>query len=301
MICNPFTANIHNDKNDTELAILAASGDHSALETLIRDHQSWIYNIAVRMVLNPQHAQDITQEALLKIVTRISQFEGRASFRTWAYRIVTNCFLDSKRGQIESAFSGFEGYGNDLDAIPENDLLLATEYEPDRALIVEEAKVGCMLGMLLCLTREQRLVYILADIFEASAPIAAEILAITPANFRKKLSRTRRDLHSFMQNKCGLVNPNNPCRCERKAAGFMKEGWLEADRLKFTGAHLQKMKDKAQIEVQPLDELAEKAYSQLYRQHPLQEPLQETTDSAERILVRLLNDSECKRIFVLSH
>jgi len=301
MIYNPFTAEIHHDQKDAELATSAAAGNRDALEILIRRHQGWIYNIAVRMVLNPQNAQDITQEALLKIVTRIAQFEGRSSFRTWAYRIVTNCFLDSKRGPIENVFSGFEAYGNDLDAIADHDLQLTTEHEPDRALIVEEAKVGCMLGMLLCLSREQRMVYILADIFEASAPVAADILAITPGNFRQKLSRARRDLHSFMHNKCGLVDPSNPCRCERKATGFMKEGWLEPNKLKFSGAHLKNMQDKAELEAQPLDEFADNAYGQLYRQHPLQEPLQGTGEGVERILVRLLDSPECHRIFGLSN
>ncbi|MFC1234970.1 RNA polymerase sigma factor [Vibrio sp. F74] len=300
MTYNPFTAETHYNQEDGELAIAAAAGDKQALEALIRRHQGWIYNIAVRMVLNPQNAQDITQEALLKIVTRIAQFEGRSSFRTWAYRIVTNCFLDSKRGPIESVFSGFEAYGDDLDAIENEDLQLTIEDEPDRVLIIEEAKVGCMLGMLLCLTREQRLVYILADIFEASAPIAADILAITPGNFRQKLSRARRDLHSFMQNKCGLVDLSNPCRCERKASGFMKEGWLDPNQLKFTGTHLKNMKDKAELETQPLDEFADNAYGQLYRQHPLQEPLEGTGEGVDRILIRLLDSSECHRIFGLS-
>ncbi|WED27575.1 hypothetical protein L3V77_04900 [Vibrio sp. DW001] len=62
---------------------------------------------------------------------------------------------------------------------------------------------------------------------QAAEETAADILAITPGNFRQQLSRARRDLHSFMQNKCGLVDLSNPCRCERKASGFMKEGWLD--------------------------------------------------------------------------
>ncbi|MCG7585755.1 RNA polymerase sigma factor [Photobacterium sp. OFAV2-7] len=299
MMRNPFTAEIQHDQKDASLAASAASGDKQALEKLIRRHQGWIYNLAVRMVLNPQNAQDITQEALLRIITRIAQFEGRSSFRTWAYRIVTNCFLDSKRGPIENVFSGFDDYGDDLDAIPNQDLRLAPELEPDRALIIEEAKLGCMLGMLMCLNRDQRMVYILADIFEAPAPLAAEILNITPGNFRQKLSRARRDLRNFMNDKCGLVDPTNPCRCERKASGFMKQGWLDPQKLKFSGEHLQRMKTKAKMEVEPLDQFADKAYGQLYRQHPLQEPLEGAGAGMDRILVRLLDSSECHQIFDL--
>jgi hypothetical protein len=50
--------------------------------------------------------------------------------------------------------------------------------------------------MLLCLDREQRLVYVLGEIFDVTDVVGAEILEITPENFRQRLARTRRDLHS---------------------------------------------------------------------------------------------------------
>jgi hypothetical protein len=46
---------------------------------------------------------------------------------------------------------------------------------------------------------------------------------VSPANFRQLLSRARHDLYQFMNNKCGLVNQSNPCRCARKAAVFMRK------------------------------------------------------------------------------
>ena len=54
--------------------------------------------------------------------------------------------------------------------------------------------------MLLCLDREQRLIYVLGEIFGVTDVIGAELLEISRQNFRQKLSRARRDLHSFMQN-----------------------------------------------------------------------------------------------------
>ena len=61
--------------------------------------------------------------------------------------------------------------------------------------------------------RQPRLVYVLGEIFGVTDAIGAELLEISRQNFRQKLSRARRDLHSFMQNQCGLVNTQNPCRC----------------------------------------------------------------------------------------
>ena len=79
---------------------------------LLERHQSWVYAIALRMVREPADAADLAQEALLRVVTRISQFAGRSSFRTWAYRIVVNCFLDAKRSRSEQFFAGFVRYGD---------------------------------------------------------------------------------------------------------------------------------------------------------------------------------------------
>ncbi|TKJ46344.1 hypothetical protein CEE34_09010 [Candidatus Aerophobetes bacterium Ae_b3a] len=52
----------------------------------------------------------------------------------------------------------------------------------------------------------------------------SEILEISKANFRKILSTARAKLCNFMNEKCGIVNKNNPCRCRNKLAGFIREG-----------------------------------------------------------------------------
>ena len=72
-------------------------------------------------MLSPADA-DVAQEALLRVITRIGQYEGRSSFRTWAYRIVMNCFLDAKRGRLEGVITSFRGYGEELDKLPLEEL-----------------------------------------------------------------------------------------------------------------------------------------------------------------------------------
>ena len=104
---NPFAVESSSEVADAALAASAAAGNREDLQQLIGRRQGWIYNITIRMVAHPDDAADITQEALLRIVTRIAQFEGRSSFRTWAYRIVANCFLDTKRRPIEKMVEGF--------------------------------------------------------------------------------------------------------------------------------------------------------------------------------------------------
>src|SRR5580693_5523633 len=117
-----------------------------------------------------------------------------SSFRAWLYRIVVNHVLNMKRGraEVQHASIDFASYGAALDATPDLELadLKATSAETD--LLVTEEMLSCTLGMLLCLDREQRLTFILGAVFEVSDTVAAEVLEITPDNFRQRLARARR-------------------------------------------------------------------------------------------------------------
>ena len=98
---NPFEESADSDVTDTSLVERAKGGDKAALDELIRRHQAWIYNIALRMVWEPRDAEDVTQEVLIKVITRLSHFEGKSKFRTWLYRIVINHVINMKARRHE--------------------------------------------------------------------------------------------------------------------------------------------------------------------------------------------------------
>ena len=93
--------------------------------------------------------------------------------------------------------------------------------------------------------REQRLVYVLGEIFGVADAVGAELLDVSRDNFRQKLARARRDLHNFMQAKCGLINQTNPCRCARKVQGFIKAGYLDPAHLLFARERITHVRDIA--------------------------------------------------------
>ena len=64
-INNPLADNSP-DHEDRSLVLRARSGDHQALQDLVQRHQTWIYNIAIRMLRHPQDAEDATEEILIK-------------------------------------------------------------------------------------------------------------------------------------------------------------------------------------------------------------------------------------------
>ena len=259
------------DSEDRELVRRAQGGHREALEQLITRHQGWIYNIALRMVYLPEDAEDATQEILIKVITKLSTFEGRSRFSTWLYRLVVNHILNLKRGRAEGAGWTFRRYGDSLDATPDMDLPDPRTVPADLKLLVDEARIGCTTGMLLCLDRDQRLIYVLGEIFGVTDAIGAELLEISRTNFRQKLARARRDLHSFMQGQCGLVNVANPCRCARKTQGFAQAGYLDPGKLLFARDRVTRVREVAEKKCDELDAL-DVAYGEIHRDHPFLEP-----------------------------
>jgi RNA polymerase sigma factor (sigma-70 family) len=268
---NPFTDVAEGEGRDQELVQLAKGGSQAALEELVLRHQAWIYNLALRMVHHPDDAKDATQEVLIKLLTRLSTFEGRSSLRTWLYRIATNHLLNMKRGRAESREITFAQYGQNLDDTPNAELELPDlqAVPADKQLLIAEARIGCTSGMLLCLDRGQRLIFILGSIFGVNDVVGAELLELSRDNFRQRLARARRDLQSFMQNKCGLVNTANPCRCAKKTRGFIAAGHIDPNNLRFARervTHVRDVATRVSDEITGLDA----AYAEVYRDHPFQ-------------------------------
>jgi len=270
------------------------AGDRAGLEELIGLHQPYLFNFVQRMVLNKEDAADAAQEIWIKAITHLSEFQGKSAFRTWLTRIAINHVLNMKRGKLEEAVTTFTDYGKALDSMPSADPLVAGLDQFDLPLLIEEVKIGCMAGMLLCLNREQRLVLVLGEIFGATDQEGAELLDITPANFRQKLTRARKDLYSFMNDKCGLINQTNPCRCSKKAKAFIDMGWVDPKAMKFADRRLQSIRAAAETKNDDLCDIMDRQYGDLFRDHPFHE-----APDRRQLLSALLGDAQVKQILDL--
>jgi RNA polymerase sigma factor (sigma-70 family) len=267
---DPFRPDDGEDARDRELVEAARGGSSQALEELVRRHQGFLHNLALRVLYFPQDAEDAAQEILVKAVTKLSSFEGRSRFRTWLYRIATNHLLNVNRTLKEGRLT-FTSFGKGLDELPDEELPDRGQVPVDVKLLVEEAKLGCTMAMLLCLDREQRLVYALGEIMGASDALAAEVLEIGRDAFRQKLSRARKDLHAFMNEKCGLVDPANRCRCEKKTRALMRAGYVDPKNLRFAGEHLRQVREVA-VRSNPALPGYDGICAEIYREQPFQEP-----------------------------
>jgi RNA polymerase sigma factor (sigma-70 family) len=289
---NPFQTS-YKDTDDNQLIALAREGSKVALEALIKKHQHYIYNVALKMTLSPFDAEDITQEVLIKVITNLAQFKGESNFRTWLYRITFNHFLKMKKVWLEDYITSFDQYGNELSQMQDTELSDIEKAEIKE--MITEANISCMSGMLLCLDREQRLVYVLGEIFGIDHTIGSQMLDLSKDNFRQRLSRARKDLYNFMNNKCGLINKANPCRCDRKTKSFIKAGWVDKDKMKYNTSYLKSICQEAPQKAEELCNLTEMEYAHLFRNHPFQEK-----EHHQRLFTNLLTDDKITNLFNLN-
>jgi RNA polymerase sigma-70 factor, ECF subfamily len=79
------------------LLAAAQAGDRAALDELLAGQRSHAMASALRVLHDPDDAEDAVQDAFVKVWRQLSRFEGRSSFATWVHRIVVNASLDLMR------------------------------------------------------------------------------------------------------------------------------------------------------------------------------------------------------------
>lgn len=233
----------------------ARSGEGDALNALVDALQHDVYRLALRMTAHPEDAEDLTQEVLVKVVTRLESFRGDASVRTWAYRIAVHHILDRRKSRVEALALDFHRFGADL--------LDGLAADPDAdPLLAEEVKRGCTLAMLTCLDRDHRLAFVLSDVFGLAHTEAADLCAASPDVYRQRISRARRQLEAFTRSYCGLVASGAPCRCDRRVARAESLGRVNRETLPLA-RHPAEHVAVAVVEMEALHESA-----RLMRSHP---------------------------------
>ena len=256
-------------ESDEVLVARATAGDAHALTCLLQRHERWVFNLALYMLQVRADAQDATQEILLKLTTRLGTFRAASSFKTWLYRIAVRHVLDFRRSSAESAVTSFECFADYLERAPSTDV---DATSPEWELLVVEARSLCTMGMLLCFERQQRVVFLLGELLGLSDSVAAAVLDVSRENFRQRLTRARAQLGEFMNARCGLMNPENPCRCAKKTATFVRDGIVDPDRLEFAEAHVARMRTLAPARSRELNVLQNHALGRLRDLYPLLEP-----------------------------
>jgi RNA polymerase sigma-70 factor (ECF subfamily) len=167
----------------------AVAGDDAAFSALVERHRGELHGHCRRM-LSAERAEDALQEALLRAWRARSHFAGRATFRTWLYRIATNACLDEMRHDHRRP--GRPGTSADEDPTREP---ASSDPGPDALLETGEAIGSACRRLIDLLPPRQRAVLILCEVLRCSSGEAAHLLGTTVAAVNSARQRARAALN----------------------------------------------------------------------------------------------------------
>lgn len=184
---------------EEDLIKQSKGGDLGSFNLLVEIYQGQIYNLTLRMLGNPQDAEDVAQEAFVLAWKAISGFKG-GSFKAWLFRIASNACTDLLRSKKSRK-------ADSLDAIfPEYNPLPSQVESPEDHVMREE--VTRLIGQqLLSLSDEQRLVVTLADLQGLSYEEIAQITDCSLGTVKSRLNRGRANLRDLLSQHKELLPP----------------------------------------------------------------------------------------------
>ncbi|MCC6575256.1 MAG: RNA polymerase sigma factor [Planctomycetes bacterium] len=180
---------------DNELMLRVAKGDDEAFRKLFERHHRLAYSVIYRQLGNQSQAEDLVQEAFLRVYRAAATYQPAAKFSTWLFTVVTNLCLNFKRDQARSKLRLLESSDEG-----ENTLEQIAEAPPEdsdgderekRARLVREAMQS--------LPETQRMALILSRYEEKSYEEIAKIMDITVAAVKSLTSRARDTLREKLQ------------------------------------------------------------------------------------------------------
>jgi len=173
---------------DISLEALIA-GDRLEFARLVDAYSNPIYRLGLRMLGNPQDAEDVLQNTFLNVLMHISEFEGRSSLQTWLYRIAANeALMLIRKRKPEMDLEGVEAEGSAEDVIPSQ--FVDWSALPEEELLSGEGK-RTLDRAIAQLPESLRIVFILRDVEGLSIKETGEALNLTETNVKTRLLRAR--------------------------------------------------------------------------------------------------------------
>lgn len=170
----------------------AQSGDRTALSRLLQPEVDRVYAVCLRMIGRPDAARDVAQDALVKVVRGLPEFDGKAALGTWVTRIAINTCLSWLRTQRRS--------GQRAIASAQTDEVAADPGEPVPAWSVQwEERRRLVAAALDDLSPEHRAVLVLRDVRGLEYEEIAEVLDVAVGTVKSRLFRARTALREAVE------------------------------------------------------------------------------------------------------
>jgi RNA polymerase sigma-70 factor (ECF subfamily) len=179
-------------EDETALVEALKQGEKPACACLVKHHGSQMYAVALRIMGDPNEAEEVLQEAFISACDKVGDFQGRSKLSTWLYRITTNAALMRLRKRRDNVISLDEPQ-----ILEEGDLLPRQlgdwSVEPSRQALTGELR-EVMEGAVKDLPPTLRAAFVLRDIQGLNTQETAEALDISQSAVKVRLHRARLQL-----------------------------------------------------------------------------------------------------------
>ena len=265
-----------------EAVIEALDGSRQALEEIALRIQDRIFGLALRMLSHPEDARDAAQEILIKVMTRLETFRAEGPFQAWVFRIAANHLLTVRKSRMERFEISWEKACELVDQAEARGWLSNPPAAPDRVLEIE-TRLRCTQALLTAMDRPHRLAFILGVVMDVSSQTGAYILDISPAAFRKRVSRAREKILAFLVAHCGLFEASNRCNCPGVLANHLQNRWTSPDQPVFMKKNDQAVSNETLKDcLRELDQLSR--VSTLFKAYPDTSCPRSVQDMIKRIM-----------------
>lgn len=193
---------VQRDDSDEALMLRYQKGDARAFEVLLTRHRRPVYNFILRFVGDRAAAEDVLQEAFLRVIKGADTWERQAKFTTWLYTIARNLCVDaSRRGKHRKAASLDAPMSRDAD-----DSRTLLDVTADKSAGVDRQAIGNELGVkmhaaIAKLSEEQREVFLMREFLDMQFKEIAEVVGCpentVKSRMRYALEKLREELDEY--------------------------------------------------------------------------------------------------------
>jgi RNA polymerase sigma-70 factor (ECF subfamily) len=172
---------------DSELVQRAKTGDKPAFDVLVTRTEGRVYGLCLKMLGNPEDAEDVLQEVFIKAYQSLPNFRGESAFSTWLYRIATNaCLMRIRKKKLETVSLDQPADEGD-DATRD-----VADWTRDPSSEVMNEELRTVLAQHINeLAPDSRIVFVLRDVHGLTTDDTASVLGLTTPAVKSRLHRAR--------------------------------------------------------------------------------------------------------------
>lgn len=161
------------------------NGNTEAFRNIVNHYRDVVYGLCLRMVSNQMEAEELAQDAFLKVFKSIAGYRGESKFSTWLYRITYNtCISHLRKSKLES--------------VDIKDNHAKSDYNSGFSLLVKEDNVKLIKKIINRLKPEDKAIIQLFYLEENSIKEIAQVTGFTNANVKVKLHRAKHKMKSMI-------------------------------------------------------------------------------------------------------